>query len=455
MNKKISVSIALAITILAMTVTFSITMIVSMRLFDNTVPAITQKQVLNNKIVEIDKYVRGNYFGTIEDNYLGDRTARGYLDGLNDAYSRYYSAEEYNELLDIQSQKLVSIGLEIIKDANGYYVIAKVYDDSPAAKARLTANGRIVSIDGVETKTMSSVFRVHSALRGNVGTIVNLTCLYNDSETKEFEIQRDNYTTPTIIAETQSNITYLRITALGPNTYVDFDYEVRKAINAGTKGFIFDVRGTSGTQDLRATSTVQYDQVYNMLDMLCPLGTIAKSESKNGTEKLLKTSDAENVVELPMVVLVNSNTSGPSELFAAKIRDLCGGVLVGTKTAGRGMLQNNPQRMSDGSAVTITTAKLLTDDGVSFDGVGLLPDVEETIGIESESGFYNINQDTDKQLKRSYEALRSLAANQGVSIPAPSTSGVVPAEPSTSAPVTEEGGEDISSVSESSSSTSS
>ena len=94
MSRKISVGLGLAITIIAMTVTFSITMVISMRIFDNTVSSVMKKQVLNNKIAEIDRYVRGTYYGEIEDAYLGDRTARGYGDGVGNSNSVYYTAAE-------------------------------------------------------------------------------------------------------------------------------------------------------------------------------------------------------------------------------------------------------------------------------------------------------------------------------------------------------------------------
>ena len=99
MNRKISVGMAVSIVILAMTVTFSITMLIAMRLFDSTVNSVKEKESMYNKIAEVDRYVRSNDYYTIDEATLYDRLTAGYLLGTGDKYARYYTANAYTELL--------------------------------------------------------------------------------------------------------------------------------------------------------------------------------------------------------------------------------------------------------------------------------------------------------------------------------------------------------------------
>ena len=135
MNKKISVGMMLTIVILAMTVTFSVTMLLAMRLFDSTVSNVKEKESMYSKIAELDRYVRSNDYYTIDETLLYDTISSGYLVGTGDRYARYYTAEAYAKLLDIQNGVLMGIGVEVAQDQTGYAKVLKVYDGSPAQPA--------------------------------------------------------------------------------------------------------------------------------------------------------------------------------------------------------------------------------------------------------------------------------------------------------------------------------
>ncbi len=177
MNKKITVSVALAITIIAMTVTFAITWLLSMYTFDNTVSAVTRLQAQYAKLAEIDFYVQGNFYGEIDNNYLFDRVAVGYMNGLGDRYSTYYTEREYTEYQNIENGTLSGVGIEVLQDADGFRIV-RVYADSPAAKAGVTKNGRIARVDGVEAAAIANVNEMQRALRGEEGSELVLDVVY-------------------------------------------------------------------------------------------------------------------------------------------------------------------------------------------------------------------------------------------------------------------------------------
>lgn len=407
MNRKIPVSIALAITIIAMTITFSITWIVSMHTFDNTMSAVTRLQAQFAKLAEIDSYVRNNFYGEIDDDYLFDRVAMGYINGLGDKYSAYYTREEFAEMVEFEEGKIVGIGIEVVRDADNSFRVVRVYDGSPAADAGMVAGCRIVMVDGEDVKNISSVKRMTSKLRGRPGTELTIECIFGAAEEQAFTIyRRENYTAPTVESVIIDGYAYIRVAAITPGTFAEFDYEVRAAQNEDVKGIVFD---------LRDTSSGMFRDVYDMIDLLAPRGTIAKRVNSTGVVSVLATSDDEGV-DLPMVALVNANTAGPGELFAVSLRDMCGGKIVGLRTGGHGTIQSVPQKLSDGSAISITIALLKTGRDEVFDGVGLEPDVEITFASDDEAAAfnpYNTIAMQDTQIKRSVDVLRSMVRERG------------------------------------------
>ena len=117
MNKKISVNLALAIAIIAMTVTFSVTMILSQQMFNKTVASVREKEIMYENLAEIDRDVRSNYYGEINDETLYDMIATGYMAGIGDSNARYYTAAQYLEYLNVQSGAVVSVGVDVVKDS--------------------------------------------------------------------------------------------------------------------------------------------------------------------------------------------------------------------------------------------------------------------------------------------------------------------------------------------------
>lgn len=416
MGKKISLSVTVALILISMTVTFAITMIISMRIFDSTVSNVMQKQVLNNKIAEIDKFVRGNFYGTIDENILQDKTSKGYIDGLQSAGNVYYSANEYAELQDIEDGKLVGIGLEVIKDLNGYYKIAKVYPGSPAETAKIQEGGYITSVGSTEAKNFSNVAALQSAFFGSPGTTVDLSVRYETTnETVSYQVQRVNYTAPTVESSIVDGIAYIRINAFNNTTNAEFDYAVREAEDAGVMGLVFDVRNNNSGLDEDS-----FKEACLLVSRVSPLGNIGYYLQKNNTKKSLPTSDAELYTDLPMVVLVNENTGGAAELFALGIKELDGGQIAGTRTMGKFMMLSNPQRLSDGSAISITIAQVFPASETDYNGTGITPDIE-IIATTEENNPYKIDLQTDIQILRGFEILRGMAKLAGTNTNVPTS----------------------------------
>ena len=400
MNRKISVGMAVTIVILAMTVTFSITMLVAMRLFDSTVNSVKEKESMYNKVAEVDRYVRSNDYYTIDETTLYDRLTAGYLLGTGDKYARYYTANAYTELMNIQSGKVMGIGVELCMDQTGYAKVTKVYDGSPAQEAGIAVGDYITVIGDTDVKSLTGADAVQSRLQGEVGTTVSVTWLNSEAASRTADLTHSGYTSTTVDFQMLDTVGYIKIRQFDGTTPSELDYAIRSLTSDGAQSLVFDLRDNGGGV---------LDDAVSCIDLIAPEGTVAYAEDKNGNRTVIGSSDGETAIDLPMVCLVNGNTASAAELFAASLRNMCGARLAGTATMGKGTIQSSPQRLSDGSAVSITVAKLICGDGSCFDGTGLSVDVERALSAEETANFFDYTPETDPQIQRAVSAAQQLS----------------------------------------------
>ena len=398
MSKKVSLGVAVTVTLIAMAVTFSMTMTVSMNMFNNTVSSVKNKERMYNKLSEVDRYVRANEYFDINDDTLNDTIASGYMLGISDRYARYYSAKAYSERVGLANGRLMGIGVAVVKDpSSGYARIIRVYDNTPATNVGLEVGGFITAIGDTSTRSMSDTAAMTSALLGEEGSIVSIKYLTPLREEQSFEITHANYTTPSIstVRLMDNGVGYLRIDSFTSGTAVEFRNAVNSLTNQGATSLIFDLRDNSG-ENLNAALVAT--------DYCVPSGLIAQSQDKGGNVADLRMSD-ENEITLPMVCLVNGSTASGAELFANALRKMAGATIVGSTTAGKGVLLSDPQSLSDGSAVVITVGILLDNEGKNWNGTGLTPDVDASLTNDEQSSYYDFTVDNDPQITKAINAI--------------------------------------------------
>lgn len=398
MSKKVSLGVAATVTLIAMAVTFSMTMTVSMNMFNNTVSSVKNKERMYNKLSEVDRYVRANEYFDINDDTLNDTIASGYMLGISDRYARYYSAKAYSERVGLANGRLMGIGVAVVKDpSSGYARIIRVYDNTPATNVGLEVGGFITAIGDTSTRSMSDTATMTSALLGEEGSTVNIKYLTPLREEQSFEITHANYTTPSIstVRLMDNGVGYLRIDSFTSGTAVEFRNAVNSLTNQGATSLIFDLRDNSG-ENLNAALVAT--------DYCVPSGLIAQSQDKGGNVADLRMSD-ENEITLPMVCLVNGSTASGAELFANALRKMAGATIVGSPTAGKGVLLSDPQSLSDGSAVVITVGILLDNEGKNWNGTGLTPDVDASLTNDEQSSYYDFTVDNDPQITKAINAI--------------------------------------------------
>lgn len=402
MSKKISLGVAATIAIIAMAVTFSLTMVVSMKMFNTTVSSVKNKERQYNKLSEIDRFVRTGEYFTIDEDTLNDRLAAGYMNGINDKYAVYYTAKEYSEKQSVEKGTLTGIGVAVVNDtSSGYARIIRLYDNSPAAEAGMQVGGFITAINDESTRNITSTARLTSKLLGEEGTTTTITYLTPDRQEQQLNLVHSNYKTPSIYTRQMVADTcgYIRIDAFTSGTASEFKAAVDELLQQGANSLVFDLRDNTG-ENLNAALVAA--------DYCVPSGEIAKQQDRDGNVTVLRMSD-ETEINVPIVCLVNGSTAGSAELFANALRKMAGATLVGTKTAGKGVVMSDAQSFSDGSAAYITVGLLLDNEDQTWNEEGLRPDIDAALSVDEQNAYYDYTLDTDPQISKAVNAATALA----------------------------------------------
>lgn len=430
MNRKITIGAAITLAFMFSTVTFITTWIYSTKSFNSTVFNIRERETMYAKIKEVDDLVRQQYYHTIDEDVLGEDLVRGYVQGIQDPYATYLTAEQYAETQSDFAGRMVDIGIVCSQSSDGYIRIDQVYEDSPAALSELAAGDLIVKIDELNV-TAENYEGATDALKGEPGTTVTLL-VRRDSVDKSYTITRRKVEVPTVSSRMIGDAGYLRITEFNDATPDQFGKALNELLSGGAKSLVFDVRNNPG-------GTI--DSVGKILDILLPEGPIVSATYRGSTEpQILMTSDA-NEVDLPMAVLINGRSASDAELFAQALKDYSKAKTVGMTSYGKGSMQE-VHKLSDGSALVFTVALYNPPSSPNFEGIGVKPDYEVRMPAELEKEFENLDENSDPQLKKALEVVAGLIKDLAPveeTTPAPTSA---PSFESSSEAGTEAAGED-------------
>jgi len=355
---------------------------------------------------------------------------KGMLSSL-DPHSQFMDADAYNELKVDTEGKFGGLGIEItIKD--GLLTILTPIEDTPAWKAGLKTNDRIVKINNELTRDMTITDAV-KRLRGKAGEAVNITIL-RESEKKilEFKIVRDiikikNIKEAKIL---EDGIGYIRIVEFRENTAKDTDTALENLKKQGMNALIVDLRNNPGGL---LDAAVKVTEKFLDKDKAI-VSTRGRQPAQNMEFVSLGTHP---IIDLPMVVLINEGSASGSEIMAGALQDHKRAIILGTKSFGKASVQTIIP-LSDGSALRLTTSKYFTPSGRQIHGIGIIPDITVEEGrIElaaipdskaqkPEEIFEQIEEkekpekkeeakeyNTDNQLMRAVDALKAIKIYKG------------------------------------------
>ena len=322
-----------------------------------------ESETLPQKFEIVKKYLEKYYIGEIDTDKMNEIAIKGYVAGLEDEYTEYLTKEEYEELLISVTGDYVGIGIYMYKDENGNLAVLSPIVGSPAEKAGLQPNDIIVSIDGENAKEMD-LEEASSKIKGVEGTTVELEVARgNETTTKVIERQK------VVIADSTSkvldgNIGYIQLTVFDENSTKNVTNYLTEFKNKGITSVILDLRDNTGGI---------VSEAINLSELFIKNGdTIMRSYNKTEEETVVKSKNNEPL-EIKLVVLVNEHSASATEIVTAALQDNKVATIVGTKTYGKGVMQE-VMPLFDG-AIKITIEEFKTPNGNKINKQGITPDV--------------------------------------------------------------------------------
>ena len=386
-----------AVLLCAMTavVSFHAAYIAMERKLDEELPNYRANNELYGKLGEIRSLFDQLYVGTYDEKDAIDVAAAGYVAGVGDRWSGYYSAEDYEAYVTSFLGQSSGIGAYVSYAPDSGMRIVEVYKGSACDKAGLQKGDRILSADGVSIE-QDGYSAVMEAIAGDEGTSVRIGVeRAATGETEEIEMTRSTAEQTMVTGwMLENNVGFVRIYNFHQGSEKQFKTIVKGLLAEGAEAFVFDVRNDPGGS---------VDSVNEMLDLLLPEGDLMSLASKAGKEEQY-TSDAD-CVELPMAVLVDAESISAAEFFAACLQEYGWATVVGEQTIGKGYSQRM-YALTDGSAVRISDKTYYMPSGKSLIGTGVTPDVEIGLPEEKEADFYFLTPEEDDQLAAALETLR-------------------------------------------------
>ena len=350
------------------------------------------------KLAYLESMIDDYYLGDKDEEKLKEGLYTGLIYGLDDPYSRYYTAEEYEEENSSNQGTYVGIGILMEKNAEGGVKIVKCYEGGPGEAAGLKKGDIISAIDG-EDITDKETSDVADMIRNSEKDSVVLTVHREDVEdVMEITVQITDVELPSVFHEMlDQKIGYIRITEFKGVTYEQYKTAFADLEDQGMERLIVDLRDNPGGL---------LDQVCDILREILPEGLIVYTEDKDGNREE-ETCDGKNELQIPLAVLVNESSASASEIFAGAVQDYGIGTIVGTTTYGKGVVQSIRQ-LSDGSAVKLTVANYYTPNGNNINKIGIKPDVDAALDTSLlNKDKDEITHEEDNQLQEAIKVVTS------------------------------------------------
>ncbi len=339
---------------------------------------------LGGELNSIKGIIDNNYIEKPDNEALKNMALKGYVAGLGDVYSEYYTKDEYEALSSDLSGNYKGIGVEVTIDDDNLITLLAVFDDAPAAKAGLMAGDKITKVN--DTIVNGDNYNEAINMIRGVGEYgkndtMTLTIKRGDN-TFEAKVTREHVTNQTVKTEMlENNIGYIEVSQFAEETDEDFRIGVNSLITDGAKSLIIDLRNNPGGM---------LTTVVDMADFLLPEGNILTIKGRN-TEPQEYLSGKEHV-DIPMCVLINGNSASASEVLAGALHDHKKAVLVGETSYGKGVVQSIFD-LSNGGALKITIAKYYTPNGTCIDTTGIEPDHVVEMELTKNLSLYEKSED--------------------------------------------------------------
>jgi carboxyl-terminal processing protease len=330
---------------------------------------------LLNLFGDVFERVRADYVDQASDEQLIEAAVNGMLSSL-DPHSGYMNAKRFDDM-KVQTQgSFGGLGIEVTMEGGLVKVVSPI-DDTPAFKAGIEPGDLITHLDGEQVQGMTLPDAVEK-MRGPAGSTVKLTIRRADREPFDVTLTRSVIKIKSVKSRLEGKVGYVRVSSFSEQTDVGLRDEIerlKKEANGPLQGIVLDLRNNPGGLLTQAVAVAD-----DFLDK----GEIVSTRSRKPEEAQRFNAKPGDLVEgLPIVVLINGGSASASEIVAGALQDHNRGIVLGTKSFGKGSVQTIIP-LSEHGAMRLTTARYYTPSGRSIQAVGIEPDiVVEQARIES------------------------------------------------------------------------
>ena len=348
------------------------------------------------KLQQVWNAISSDFYLQLDENKMIEYAAAGIAAAAEDVYTEYYTKEQMAEVNERASGSFSGIGVSVKRGEGGQLIITDVTAGSPAEEAGVLTDDEIVRVDGIAVQEIGSIDAVIAKIKGETDTIVRIGFFRPTlQEIVEFDITRRPIKTENILSEMlEGQIGYLRIIMFDSEADAYFGQHLSQLTENEMGGLILDLRDNPGGN---------YEETVKIIDRLVGEGVIVYTEDRSGKREY-RNSNPEKL-EVPFCVLINQNSASASEVLAGAVKDYAAGVLIGTATYGKGLVQA-VITFSDGSGLKYTRSRYFTPNGISIHGDGVTPD--EIVKLPEEVRnvpVAGIPRDRDTQLAAAIERL--------------------------------------------------
>ena len=368
---------------------------------------------ITKKITTLQQIIDKYYLFDEDTTKVEDWIYKGMMYGLNDPYTTYYTAEEYQKLSEDTEGEYHGIGVMISQNrSTGIITVIKVFKDTPAAEAGMRPGDVLYKVGDMEVTGMDMDILVKDYIKGKDGSEVALTVFRQDEgEYVDLKMERRNVTVQTVEYQMlEDHVGYIAVSQFDVVTAGQFKAAVDDLEKQGMKKLLVDLRNNPGGV-LAA--------LVGMLDYILPDDLMIEGDKdlvrtnteatllvymadKNGKGGQEYASDGHSL-DIPMAVLVNGESASASEVFTGAMKDYGRATVVGTKTFGKGIVQNLIP-LDNGTAIKMTTAHYYTPSGFDLHGKGIEPDVEVELKEELKNQI-TVDVKEDNQIQAALKAL--------------------------------------------------